>query len=278
MASIDPADPPVRRLVLDNGLQIAYEERGSGALSVVLLHGLLCNRRHMIPLALHLGQRHHAVALDLRGHGESGSPEGCWSMDTFATDLEQAIIALELDQPVVVGHSFGGSVALALAARRPDFVRAIVLLDSGVRDLRTKAGDVGLAFGRIAGAPLETYQQEMLAWLRSALFQPYDPPQIVDEVTSAMASMPRERWLGLRSAVLDFDAARAALACRLPALLILSDRPFTSPTITSELPSNWLVGRTVGAGHFHHLIVPEQVHPMIDRFLMVASPPVRAGS
>jgi 3-oxoadipate enol-lactonase len=66
------------------------------------------------------------VTYDLRGTGGSGRPPGPYSLDDFVGDLRALVRELDLNRPALVGHSFGGSIALAYAAGHPDDVAAVV--------------------------------------------------------------------------------------------------------------------------------------------------------
>jgi lipase len=78
-----------------------------------------------------LARRFRVVAVDLRGHGFSDW-EPPWDLDTHIGDLLDTADALGIDVADWIGHSFGGRLALELAARRPDRVRRVVLLDPAV--------------------------------------------------------------------------------------------------------------------------------------------------
>ena len=67
----------------------------------------------------------------MRGHGASDVPVDAYATTDFTDDIGRMIDDLGLDRPVLVGHSFGGSVSLAFAAAHPEHVRALVMLDSG---------------------------------------------------------------------------------------------------------------------------------------------------
>jgi lipase len=73
----------------------------------------------------------HVFAPDLRGHGASGW-EPPWNLGTHTDDLVETLDTLHLDRVDVIGHSFGGRLALELGARRPERVRRLVLLDPAV--------------------------------------------------------------------------------------------------------------------------------------------------
>ena len=71
------------------------------------------------------------IAVDQRGHGLSDKPEDGYDFDEVTADVAALIGTLGLERPVVVGHSWGGSVALEFAAWHPDKARGIVLVDGG---------------------------------------------------------------------------------------------------------------------------------------------------
>jgi 3-oxoadipate enol-lactonase len=89
------------------------------------------------------------VTYDLRGTGASGRPAGPYSLDDFVSDLRALVGELELEAPALVGHSFGGSIAMAYAAAHPEEVSAVVsaggpvvLPEQGQQGLRDRADKV----------------------------------------------------------------------------------------------------------------------------------------
>jgi pimeloyl-ACP methyl ester carboxylesterase len=98
----------------------------------VLAHGLASNARLWDGVAARLNERGHgAVTVDLRGHGRSSKPDGPYDAPTVADDLATLIDELGLVRPVVAGQSWGGNVAIELAARHPSAARGIVCVDGG---------------------------------------------------------------------------------------------------------------------------------------------------
>jgi pimeloyl-ACP methyl ester carboxylesterase len=75
---------------------------------------------------------HGSIAVDLRGHGESSRPDDGYDFRTITDDL----IPFLGNRPIVAGQSYGGLVAVELAARHPDAVGAIACVDGGAADLR----------------------------------------------------------------------------------------------------------------------------------------------
>jgi lipase len=102
---------------------------GAGA-PVLAVHGITSSSRSWPFLAGALGRP--VFAPDLRGRGRSNALPGPYGMGTHADDCVAVLRAVTDEPVVVVGHSMGAFVATVLAARRPDLVRALVLVDGGL--------------------------------------------------------------------------------------------------------------------------------------------------
>jgi pimeloyl-ACP methyl ester carboxylesterase len=119
-----------------NGVSLAYQQMGEGP-DLVLVHGLAASRafwflHYAMPLA-----RHFRVTLfDLRGHGYSGVPESGYDAVTMSGDLAALLDHLDIRSCALVGHSYGGSVALEYAGRQPQRVSRLVLMDTKVNRLQ----------------------------------------------------------------------------------------------------------------------------------------------
>jgi pimeloyl-ACP methyl ester carboxylesterase len=108
---------------------------------VVLLHGTGATARTWDVVAGVLSATRHALAVDLRGHGESDWP-GRYSMSVMAQDVGALLDRLGLGPVDLVGHSLGGLVALRVAAAHPAEVRRLVLEDVGMPHPRRPAPPV----------------------------------------------------------------------------------------------------------------------------------------
>ena len=132
------ATPVERRVVVAPGVALHVEQRSGdrAAAPFVLVHGLASNARLWDGVAEHLhASGHTVIAIDQRGHGRSDAPEVGYDLDTAVADLLALIGAFELERPVLAGQSWGGTVVLELAWRRPDAVRGVACIDGGVVDL-----------------------------------------------------------------------------------------------------------------------------------------------
>jgi pimeloyl-ACP methyl ester carboxylesterase len=244
-------------------VSLAFTDEGFGGVPILLVHGMRCDHRHMEPLAAHLRLRNRVVSIDLRGHGMSDKPMSAYSNEELTDDLLWLCAELKLERPIIVGHSFGGSLALSLAVRQPKSVRAIVLLDSGIRTTAEKQAEMGAV---IAGG--STAGESSGQFFADRLFGRDDDAALKADVLAVM-TMPTPLYISeaLGRTVLGFDSGAAALACTVPALFVLADRPFTTPEMLAQLPDNWRVGQVVGAGHFVQVFAADQVSAMVDQFL-----------
>jgi pimeloyl-ACP methyl ester carboxylesterase len=110
------------------GYRIAYDEYGAGERPIVLVHGLLMNRRMFERLGPALAERgQRAICVDLLGHGGSDQPDDLrlYSMPLFAEQVTALLDQLGLDRAVVGGTSLGANVALEMAVRHPERVKAL---------------------------------------------------------------------------------------------------------------------------------------------------------
>jgi len=117
----------VKTITLANGVRLEIAEKGPrDGIPVLMLHGITDSRRSFEPIWNDLPADWHAIAVSQRGHGASDQRPTDYGTRDFAADLALLAEALDLPPMVVVGHSMGSSVALQLAADRPDLVRALV--------------------------------------------------------------------------------------------------------------------------------------------------------
>jgi pimeloyl-ACP methyl ester carboxylesterase len=139
----------------------------SSGMTVVLVHGLASNARIWEKVAPFLVDGGLApYALDLRGHGLTDKPAGDYGFDTFNRDLAAFMDALNLEKPLLVGHSWGGLLVLDYAARfsfGPRAPAGIVLVDGGMTQLDDLPGSSWeqisrrLAPPRLAGTLVENF-------------------------------------------------------------------------------------------------------------------------
>ena len=119
-----------------DGLNIHYADTGHPQGSpVVLMHGWGCDHTTVRSIAEVLEPGMRVINVDLPGHGKSDEPKTVWGVEDYTSLIEKLIDRLELKDVTLIGHSFGGRVAIWLGSRNE--VKKIVLVDAaGVKPKR----------------------------------------------------------------------------------------------------------------------------------------------
>ncbi len=126
--------------VAANGVRLNVVTLGEGAPTLVFVHGLLLDNHSSFYMSIAPGLAKHArvVLYDLRGHGRSEQPRDGYRIEDMVEDLAGLVAAVAPgERVVVVGHSFGGLIALRYAVRHPARVAGLVLVEAhaGVAEL-----------------------------------------------------------------------------------------------------------------------------------------------
>jgi pimeloyl-ACP methyl ester carboxylesterase len=122
------------RTIPAGDVEIAVTEfPNPGRPPVVLLHGVGSRGQSWWPVIDPLAARFHLYQLDLRGHGASGKPSAGYQVAHYAADLDAALIALDIQEPRIMGHSLGALVALFWASEHPLRAAALVVEDPSLR-------------------------------------------------------------------------------------------------------------------------------------------------
>lgn len=118
------------------GLRMHYDETGPvDGRPVVLMHGWGCNFSTVRSIAAILETGMHVFNLDLPGHGKSPEPPTIWGVGEYTDFVKNFIDTLKLQDPVLIGHSFGGRIAIMLASQRP--LSKMMLVDAaGIKPKR----------------------------------------------------------------------------------------------------------------------------------------------
>jgi pimeloyl-ACP methyl ester carboxylesterase len=119
-----------------NRVEINYRQVGEGQ-DVVFVHGLAANHAFWnLQLLLPLARHFRVTTYDLRGHGYSSMPPSGYTSADMVADLVGLLNELQIDRAHLVGHSFGGVVAVHCAALHPERVRSLTIQDTRLRALQ----------------------------------------------------------------------------------------------------------------------------------------------
>jgi 3-oxoadipate enol-lactonase len=112
------------------GLKIHFIEKGSGQETILLVHGNVSSSEYWDKFSSLLPPRYRAVALDLRGCGQTEHPQEGYNVPRFVEDLSQFTERLGLARFHLLGHSMGGMTSMLFALKHPERVHTLGLLDS----------------------------------------------------------------------------------------------------------------------------------------------------
>jgi len=274
MMDTQPAD----QYVSINGLQIHYLDWGNaGKPPLILLHGIGRVARGFDHLAPHFTKDYRVIAVDMRGHGDSGwHPAGAYLVEDYTSDIEALTEHLGLRNVVLWGASTGGRVAQMVAGRHPQRVSAVIVEDVGPERpaaISSRRGD-RMAVEENGWATLD----ELVAR------QQHDYPRIAEPVLRHLVlhgSKQRAdgRWVWKRDpAILKgfiptelWDTVRRIQA---PILYILGGvssivPPETQMELQRALPQSLIV-TLAGLGHYPSDEKPSEFLAVVDRFLTSA--------
>jgi pimeloyl-ACP methyl ester carboxylesterase len=155
----------------------AYDWGNERARPMVLVHGIEDFALALEPLATAFRADYHVVAFDLRGHGDSDKP-GAYTMGHFIADLHAVISQLQLERPILIGHSLGGQIVSQYAGVFPEVPRGVVNIDgmgppmripepdAEEKQLRTREAVEGLLRPRGHGRPMMDLEDATQVYLR----------------------------------------------------------------------------------------------------------------
>jgi pimeloyl-ACP methyl ester carboxylesterase len=266
--------PPIGRFIEVDGARLHYLDRGTGPV-VVLVHGLGGNLRNFYGVVDKLAAACRVVAVDRPGCGYSTVSGGHPTLSAQATIIARFLRRLDLDRPLLVGHSLGGALALALALDHPDCVRALVLISTLSQvervppaifkslDIRSPALRWLIAWTLMA--PLGKLAQP--ATLK-AVFAPELVPKSFAVESGAALGLRPDCFIAASKDMMTVGHDLAIVAPRYPSLAIPVDVIFgrQDPILDYQAHGERLVAtlphaslRLIEGGHMIPITVPDQI-------------------
>jgi pimeloyl-ACP methyl ester carboxylesterase len=268
----------VERDVTASGARLRVADSGSGS-SVILLHGLFLDHTTWDGISRSLSEHHRVVAPDLPGFGASEKPpvsRFSYQVEAFAEAVADLYAALELGRAHVVGQCLGGAVALVLAARHPELVSKLVLVDALCETPRLGAfGQLGLL--PLAGGFIfkQLWGKNVFrALLRERLSGPAGEDETRLDHHYAAFSEPAARVSALETlrAVQDLRPLVARTAgVRAPTLVVWGSGDRVVPVSAGKRLAREIPGarfELLGTGHAPQDEAPEALGAAVSRFLL----------
>jgi len=267
---------PADRFVSVNGLRIHYLDWGAeGKPPLIMLHGIGRVAHTFDHIARHFTGKYHVMAIDMRGHGDSGwDPKGAYLVEDYTRDIEAFAEQLHLRNIVIWGNSTGGRVAQVFAGLHPELVTAVISEDVGPERPR----EIADGFTSRVKREDETgwaSEEELFANLKAG------NSRTPDEILRAYAhygSKPRvdgrivwKRDPAIGNGFVPTELWRFVREIKAPIIYILGGRSTIVPAETQEdlkrtLPQVQIV-TIPGAGHYPNEENPKEFLAIVDKFL-----------
>jgi 3-oxoadipate enol-lactonase len=252
-----------------NGVVLHYEDRGDPARPVlVFANSLGTDFRIWDAIVALLGDGFRYIRYDKRGHGLSEATPAPYSMDDHVGDLESLLDHLGAKACAVIGLSVGGVIAQGLAAKRPDLVKAMVLMDTahkiGTSEMWNQRID-GVTANGIASLADAIMQR----WFTPAYRSPENPDFI--GYTAMLTRTTVDGYAGTCAALRDTDYTEQTGALSLPVLAIVGDQDGSTPPDLVRSTADLIRGAQFRiiphAGHLPCIEQPRAVANLLSNFL-----------
>jgi pimeloyl-ACP methyl ester carboxylesterase len=262
-----------------NGARLYYEEHGSGPQTVIFAHGLLWSGQMFAQQVEVLQQRYRCVTFDWRGQGQSDVTQAGYDMESLYADTLALIDALGITACHFIGLSMGGFIGMRLAARRPDLVASLVLLDTSA-DPEPAANIPKYRMLNLVGRWLG------FRLVAAPVMQIMFGQKFLSDPTRAQL---REEWRRRLLANHRIGATRATTgvitrrgivdllgAIRAPTLILVGDQDVATPPAVAQRIHACIAHSQLaiipGAGHTSTVEEPDAVNAAILAFLPSARP------
>lgn len=249
----DSVQGPQGKLHVDDG--------GSGrGVPVLFVHGNGANLNQWRYQLDHVRKDRRAVALDLRGMGESDVARNSdYSIAAMTDDIQAVVDALRLSRFVIVGHSYGGAVVAAYAAKHPNRVAGVVYADSA-GNVTTPAD----AASRFLSAIRKDKDAVVNGWFAPILANASDA--VKSEVLTSVHNTNTDAFASALDGLRSVDTAVNVEAYHGPKIAIAA-APLERPTSLHKLVLSLRVVKMEGVSHWLMLDKPDEFNRILDGFL-----------
>jgi pimeloyl-ACP methyl ester carboxylesterase len=274
-----------------HGHRRAFVKTGSGPV-ILLLHGLGCDHTSWAPVIERLSSRYTVIAPDLLGHGQSDKPRADYSLGGYANGMRDLLTVLGIDKVTVVGHSFGGGVAMQFAYQFPERTQRVILVSSGglgpevtpaIKAITTPGFHQFMGVVTLPGLRhLTTVTMRLMS--RSRLPHTRDLAEVADIVETFRDPRARAAIRHVVRGVVDWRGQivtmsdRAYLTSAIPMYLIWGDQDTVIPAVhlknAAALAPDLRTAVIADSGHFPHKDHPARFVEMVDDFIATTEPAV----
>lgn len=237
-----------------DGVAIVYSACGVGEPALLFIHGGLADRTFWDAELRVFGDHHRVIALDLPGHGESGSNREKWGMSEFGADVKAVADAEKLNQVVLFGNSLGGPVAVEAALLMLGRVLGVVGVDT-FQSLDYQMTPKGM---RQRAESFRADYTGSVKQMVKMLFHPDADPAIVAEAERRMQKTPPTEAYALFVGLAGYNPGAAVRRLRAPLRAINGDLYPTNVEGVRKVKADFDAIVMKHMGHYPMLERPEE--------------------
>lgn len=257
--------------VIINQCNYYYEIYGSGEETLLLAHGLLWNRRLFYNQISYLKDRYRIVAYDHRGQGRSEVTDSGYDMDSLYQDAVSLIEQLDLGAVHFGGLSMGGFIGMRLAARRPDLVKSLILMNTSAEaESNTLKYKVLSTIVSLFGVPIVT-DPVMKIMFGPAFLQQARWKEERDEWRDELQSNEKTIVKAVSGVLSRKSVVEELSHIRCPTLIITGSEDKATPPAKGAFLHSRITGSKLvqvpGAGHTGTIEAPKAYNQAIETFL-----------
>lgn len=244
--------------VIVDGLMTNYQKTGDGKV-LLMIHGWGDSGRTFSALAKELEDKYQVVSLDLPGFGATQAPPELWGTADFAAFVKNFVDKLAINPYAILGHSFGGPVAMYLTQGSHKYKKLILLASAGIRNkkpIQSKLFKLTAKAGKGTLYALPAHKRNQLK------------RRLYGSIGSDALLLPHMEKIYRR--IIGEDMRRDAEHIHLPTLLIYGSKDKATPPGDGLVLHKLINGselKVIDAGHFLHQEQPDHVAALIREFL-----------
>jgi pimeloyl-ACP methyl ester carboxylesterase len=267
---------PADRFVTVDGLRIHYLDWGApDKPPLLMLHGIGRVAHTFDHIAPHFASKYHVMAVDMRGHGDSGwDPNGAYLVEDYVKDIEGLAGQLQLRNIVIWGNSTGGRVAQVFAGLHPDLVAAVISEDVGPERPSQLAENVSRQLKQEDSTGWAS-EEELLAQLKTSY------PRTSEDILRSLSHYGTKKradgrvvWKrdpAIANGFVPTELWRFVRQIKPPIIYILGGRSTVVPVATQEELKKALTQAEIvtvpGAGHYPSEENPSEFLKIVEKFL-----------
>jgi 2-succinyl-6-hydroxy-2,4-cyclohexadiene-1-carboxylate synthase len=261
-----------------NGVETHYELIGDGD-CLVLIHGFTDNMTMWYNQVPVFSRQYRVLAYDVRGHGQTESPDDKISLDTLADDLYALLKALNIDKAFLLGYSMGGRIGLEFALEHPDMIPGFIFANSGIpgpvfqlseQEITEMKEKQGLMEKLIESGDIETIAEVMTEFSFSPGFKDRCPDIYQKYKDLKLKNTPKHYLPILRAIVENFQNPPDLARLKCPALIVAGNQDSfmkldVAESMEKAIPNAQV--KILPTGHAAALEMPEQFNQTVIEFL-----------